>query len=320
MQNQSVYEKLIIIFLVYTWMQIMKNSIQKWTLFLVLQQTLNITALSMVYNFRIAQITNQPMTKETRNKSNTLVAIAFDQYRKQYNGTTKNFLGGFGSYISIFKPYYFRVDGAFAYIKERQNHTTTFSGTETDDILFTLGRHFIVNKKMETTVSGFFGFPTHKNFNLQHAALGIGQLGTGFQLDCGYTIDSMNNLVGGTRFFYFIPNNHVYDIAQKKHTFSIGNLADFLCAYRHTTQHHGLEFGYTARFGFGATLDPDPNDFAQKGNFINSNFYGVYKYNFLINRTLNRFLLCTSYGFDHIPKVYGNKYIITVWGSWSISF
>lgn len=298
----------------------MKTILQKLTLCAALLiQTVPLAPLSMVYNLRVAQITKQPLTKQSRNKSYNLLSLAFDQYRKKYNGIEQNFLGGFGTFIYIFKPFYCRIDGAFAYIKEQNNHTTTFSGTATDDILCTLGRQFSANKKIDITVSGFFGFPTHKNFNLQRVDFGIGQIGTGFQVESAYAATPTSSLLFGTRLLYFIPTN-VRGILNKKYNFTIGNIADFLCAYRSTLNNHGLEFGYTARFGFGSKLSPDPNDISSKANFISSSFYGVYKYKFLINRIINGITLSASYGFDHTPKIYGNKHIITILASWNISF
>jgi hypothetical protein len=298
----------------------MKYTVQRCLLFFILLGHATLSAVSMVYNFRIAQITKQPIFEKPHDRNHTVIALLFDQYRKKYNGIFQNFAGGLGSYIYDFEPYYFRVDFAVSHIKAKSNHTTTFSGTETDDILFTLGRNIVRRDRSIGTLSGLLGIPTHRIFRLQHTDFGYSQLGTGIQYDGSYAINHTNTLLYGARYIYFVPRKALDDLRQK-HTFTLGNIGDLLFAYKNNwNEHQGIELGYTARFRFGAHIVPSLDNIVKKTNYIRSNFYAVYKYKFLINNISNRLLFYLSYGFDHTPKVYGNKYIVTLWTSWNIAF
>lgn len=298
----------------------MKYTISRWLLFFSLLPQANLSAVSMVYNFRIAAITKQPITESSENKnSTTIVALLFDQYRKKYNDVKQNFVGGLGSFIYDFQPYYFRTDFAVSRIKEKNsNQVTTFSGTETDDILFTVGRNFVINH-VPITLSGLFGVPTHRIYRLQHIDFGSSQFGTGIQLDGQYGLNQVSFILYGARYVYFIPRK-AWDNFGIKHIFTLGNVADLLFACKNSWAKHGLEFGYTARFRFGAHIHPNLDDTVKKTNYIRSNFYIVYKYKFSVNNIPNRLLFYLAYGFDHTPKVYGNRYIVTLWTSWNISF
>lgn len=283
----------------------------------------HVAAMSIVYNFRIAQITKQPIVEKPEgkdHKNHVIVALLFDQYQKKYcTNTHQNFGGGLGAFIYDFKSYYFRTDVAVAHIKERSNCITTFSGTETDDILFTLGRNFTIDENASITWSGLFGVPTHKIYRLQHVEFGYSQVGIGVQLDGLYALNSKGTFLYGARYIYFVPKKAL-DSTGQNYMFTIGNIGDLLFAYKNKWGHHGLEFGYTAKSRFGADVYPSFDEIIEKTNYIRSNLYIVYKYKFLIHDIHNRFLFNIGYGFDHKPKIYGNKYIVTLWTSWNISF
>jgi len=278
-----------------------------------------LSAASMVYSFRIAQITKQPLAEKTGNQRYDVIALIFNQHRKKHTDVSQKFAGGLGSFIYDFEPYYFRTDFAVAHVHEAACGKTTFSGTETDDLLFTLGRNFTINKRTTVTLSGLFGVPTHKIYRLQHADFGENQVGLGLQFDGSYELHHTAALLYGTRYIYFVPRT-ACDSLRQKHTFTIGNVADLLFAYKNNWGQHGLEFGYTARFQFGAHITPNIDDLVQQTNYTRSSFYGVYKYKFFINKVTNRLLFNISYGFDHKPKCFGNKRIITLWLAWSINF
>lgn len=273
----------------------------------------------MVYNFRISQITKQPIADRQSTGKNTLMALIFDQFQKKYNGTRQNFAGGLGSYIYETEPYYLRTDFAAAHIKEKTDNDITFAGAATDDILFTFGRNFTTSTQSLITLSGLFGIPTHNISTLRHVGFGYGQVGIGLQFDGSYQLQAADALLYGTRYIYFVPRKTT-DNLSNTYTFSIGNIIDLLLAYKHAWQKHGLEFGYTARFDFGAHITPNFDDIVAKTNYIRDSFYFVYKYKFLINNTPNRLLFNIAYGFEQHPKDFSNKYIITLWGSWSVNF
>jgi len=275
--------------------------------------------ISMVYNFRIAQITKQPIAEQSDDHPNSVMGLLFDVYEQKYNQIHQNFGGGLATYIRNFIPYYFRIDGAVSHIKASLNGTTSYSGTQTDDILFTMGRDFLIGEQAKVTISGLFGIPTHAITGLQHASFGYGQVGLGGQLDGIYNLNSHYALIGGTRYIHFFGRK-AYAQNQDLYKFNIGNILDLLFAGKYNGVKQGLELGYTARFQFGAKISPFLANATSTSNYIRNSFYGVYKYRFKIHELQNRFLLNLAYGFDSRPKTTGNKNIITVWGSWTVNF
>ena len=297
----------------------MKQRLNLYLLFLILcNYATSDLATSMVYNFRIAQVTKQPLSEEPNDRKNTIIALLFDVYQKKYNGPRQNFTGALASYIRDFAPYYVRLDFAFSHIKQNINHQTNFTGNETDDLLLTTGCKINSSPQNSVTLSTLCGIPTHRINTLQHPDFGYNQVGLGLQLDGIHNFDMQTALVYGTRYIYFIPRTAYHN--QNKYKFSISNLFDLLVASKTNWGQQGLEAGYTARFQFGAQIYPNFADIIEKTNCIRSNFYLVYKYKFAIQATQNRLLLNIGYGFDHKPKTFGNKNIITVWGAWSINF
>ena len=273
----------------------------------------------MVYNFRIGEVTKQPIAEKSKAKNHKVLALFFNQYRKRYTGMQQNFLGGLSSYIYDFKPYYARIDGAVSYIQERTDHTTTFSGTKVDDILFTLGRNFEINKRTLCTLSGLFGIPTHPVYQLKHSDFGTGQVGTGLQFDGSYKFTHRDSLILGSRYLYFIPR-HAYDILHVKYKLPGSNVIDTLFAYRNIQKNHGFELGYS----WGALFTSNnSSEFSEKFGSLNSmrhSFYGVYGYRFFINTISNKLLFNISYGFDQMSKLYGSKIILSFWAAWNIGF
>ncbi|CDK30930.1 hypothetical protein [Candidatus Babela massiliensis] len=293
----------------------------KYFLFLALLQYSSLLATSVVYNFRIAQITKQPIFKKVDKKDHFLiVGLIFDQYQQKYNKIYQNFAGGLTSLIYEFRSYFVRSDFASAHVKSKDKcKTNIFSNAQTDDILFTFGHNLTKNGNNTITLAGLLGIPTHKVFILQHADFGYGQVGTGLQFDGEYELDSIQAVTYGLRYIYFIPRK-AQDLYKHSYIFTIGHMTDLLLAYKAHWTKHGLEFGYTARFQLGGRITPHFDNIIKKTNYIRSNFYSVYKYRFLIKNVANRFLLNFAYSFDHMPKIFGNRYLITPWASWNISF
>lgn len=275
-------------------------------------------AISMVYNFRIAQITRPPRSANRNN--HTAMLLFFDQYREKYDHIHQNYGGGLASFIYDFDANYLRIDGAVSHIHEKEQCETTFEGTETDDILATLGHNFVITDNASLSLSGLFGIPTHRLYRLQHTDFGYSQVGAGIQLDGLYQLNEESILYYGGRYIYFVPRN-AYDPDCCRHRFTIGNVGDLLIAYRKLwCTKHRLEGGYTFRARFGCHCFPAFDQIVEKTNYVRSNFYIVYSYNFLIREIQNRLYLYASYGFDHKSKIYGNKHIITLWTSWQVSF
>ncbi len=274
--------------------------------------------ISMVYNYRISQITG--VLKENPYR-HIFIALPFAQFREKYDAIHQDFIGSLGSYIYHHSDYYFRVDGAFSHIKEKScAGITTFSGTELDDLLFTVGKKILNHGCLSMTFGGLFGIPTHRIYRLQHEDFGYSQVGLGLQLDGSYELDEKQDLVCGGRYIYFVPRNAL-DNECEKHRITIGNVGDLLFAYKNNlTEKHGVEAGYAFRARFGAKACPFVEDFTIKTNYIRSSFYAVYKYTFYIRNVANRIMFDIGYGFDHSPKIFGNKYIVMLWVSWNVSF
>lgn len=297
----------------------MRFGICKLITFFILLKFIDIFAISMVYNFRIAQITKRQIHEKTRDNHYTAIALAFNEYLQKYDGIQENFPGGLAAFIYDFGKNYFRTDFAFSHIKEIMEHKTTFSGTKTDDLLFTLGHNFKINNSLPMTFSGLLGIPTHKINRLRHVDFGYGQVGLGAQFDGMYKFNDTNDFLYGLRYLYFIPRFACNSLCNK-YKFTIGNIADMLLGYKHDWDKHGLELGYTFRANFGAHIYPNITDLTSKINYIRNNYYLVYKYKFFIKEAANRLLFDISYGSDARPKKFGNKHIITAWVSWTVRF
>jgi hypothetical protein len=276
-------------------------------------------AISVVYNFRIAQITKQPITEAENYNKHTTIALLFDQYNKRRDHEIQNFFGGLAAYIYTHNPYFVRADFAVSHFYSKNKSTPTFSDTQTDDILFTAGYNLKFGDRKVLTPSLLFGVPTHQVLRLKHTDFGYGLFSLGGQLDGSYPISTDGAFLGGVRYIRFFKRN-AQDECCNDYRFSLGNVQDFLVAWKNNWLPHGIELGYTARFQFGASVCPNFDNLLEKTDYIRSNWYAVYKYKFGLGHTLNRLLLNVSYGFDHHPHIYGNKYIVFIWGSWNVNF
>lgn len=297
----------------------MNDTLRHIVLCTMLTSCSHLVAISMVYSFRIAQITKPIPDAQQRNKIATI--LLFDQNRIKYDQIRQNYVGSLASFIYDFDTNYLRIDGALGHIHEKEHGTTTVSDTETDDILFTLGHNVAVTKNSASiSFSGLFGIPTHRIYRLQHSDFGYNQVGLGVQIDGLYQVTDKSRLLYGGRYLYFIPRDAL-DPRCCRHRFTIGNVGDLLLAYEHDWHsEHWLECGYTFRSRFGCHCFPRFDQIVERTNYVRSNFYIVYSYNFMIDRVQNRFYAYLSYGFDHQPKTFGNKDIVTEWVAWQISF
>lgn len=284
---------------------------------------LRMHAGSIVYNFRIAQITKQSLQEKNNHSHYTLVALLFDLFQKRYSGVKENYAGGMASVIYNRHNYYARIDTALSRFNQKKDMKKIYQDVQTDDLLFTVGRNFMFdNNRSLLTLSGMFGVPTHRNNAVRSIDFGYAQVGTGVQLDGSYLLNEQTGsaLLYGARYIYYLPRT-TNDCSGNRYRFSIGNIGDILGAYKrywHNT--HGIELGYTFRSDFGASLWPVLPDVVNKTNYNRSNFYFVYKYKLPQDHTMHRFLFNISYGFDHGHKRDGYASIVTLWGSWNINF
>ena len=282
----------------------------------------DIAALSMVYNFRIAQITKEPLMENSYayGYRYRLIPLVFDQYQQKYTGSIdQNFAGGLCTFIYDFwRTYYFRIDGAVSHIHQTTCGATTFSGSETDDILLTVGRDFKPYDHTRITFSGLCGVPTHSVVTLKHVNFGYGQASVGGQLDGAYIFAPQTALLCGTRYIHFVPRG-AQDTHHNHYHYTAGNLADLLVGVRRRWGEHGLESGYARRWNFGRHISPSLDQITSSTSTRNS-FYLVYKYHFEIGHTSNRLLVNIGYGYDSKARQFSNRHIVTAWAAWNIHF
>lgn len=299
----------------------MKKKIEVLLVLITLLNSASVLTISMVYNFRMAQITRQPIiSQESDEKPNNLSALLFDFFQKtKCFNIRENYAGGITTYTrDIAKKTYFRTDFAVSHINQTVNQITTVNLTEIDDILFTAGHNILTKKHATMSISGLFGIPTHDVYTLQRVGFGTGQVGLGIQLDGIYRLPKPVDFLWGARYNHFIPRN-AFNIHDNLYKFSIGNIADILIALQsRRILSHGVEGGYSARWGFGAQATPNIAQL-DRLNYMRNNFYLVYKYTFLTQKFAHRLLLNISYGFDVKPKLYGYNAVM-IWGAWGIAF
>jgi len=278
------------------------------------------SALSIVYNFRIAQTTRQPIVEETEKKPNTLGTLLFDLYQKTHAfDIRENYTGGLATFNHLFtQKYYVRADLAAAHTYQTVQNLVTVNETEPDDLLVTAGRNFKISKKSKCTLSGLFGIPTHSVNTLQRVGFGSGQVGIGTQIDGLYKMTKNVDFLWGARYNYFVPRTAI-GLLGNSYKFTIGSIADILIVLQTSRAlSHGVEGGYDARWGFGVKSSPTIPNLGLL-NYMRNSFYLLYKYSFLTERVAHRCMLNIAYGFDVKPKLYGYNAIM-VWGSWGIAF
>lgn len=276
--------------------------------------------VSFVYNFKIAQITKQPVLEDKNNMNYIAMILLLGEYHTKYDCTKQQFNGVLWSYIQEFYNNFFRIDFAQSHVKEIKNNVVTLSENDTDDMVFTFGHSFKINDYSITTLSVLGGVPTHRIERLQRVTFGEGQGGIGVQLDGSYNLSDRTNFLWGTRYIYFFPGPAL-DIDCKEHIFTIGNVGDLLFAVnKWWNKKYGLEIGYAARWQFGARIYPYLENIICKTNYSRNSFYIVCKYKFKTDHFAHRLLLDITNGFDSKPKDYGNKHILTVWLSYSLGF
>lgn len=298
--------------------QEMKRTFFRWLVYGILLRPAYLPAPSMVWNFRIAEVTRQPIGQPSNKYDSTIITLLFDQYRKKYNDIQQQFVGALWAGMCGKQDYYLRIDTAFASIHAHGGQSTPYVGTQLDDILISFGKGISFDAAV-VTCSGLFGIPTHRIFNLEHVSFGYNQVGTGIQVDGAYSFAHSNGILLGWRYIYFCPRC-ARDTTGQQYKFTIGNITDVLVAYRQRWHSHGLETGYTLRCRFGAAINPNLDDTTKKTDYMRSNLYFIYKYHFDLDHSAHRLLFNISWGHDHRPKIYGNKYIVTLWASWNINF
>ncbi|MDR3549810.1 MAG: hypothetical protein P4L31_00205 [Candidatus Babeliales bacterium] len=281
------------------------------------------SAISMVYNLRIAETTKRQSAEEMFNKLSTPVLTLFEQWRKKGPDTHEFIGGGLASYIALLNPFYFRVDFAVAHASQKSTDLF-FARTQTDDLLISAGYDYSLSALTRFTFSGLLGIPTHKDGVLQGVQFGYGHVGIGGQLDGSFTFAHHmdQSIRSAVRYIRFVPRGitDCVENQQLHYTFNVGNLMDLFVAWHDKVGNSRWECGYNPSFLFGAKITPDDSLFIKANNYIRNSFYGNYKYCFLINHIANAVQATASYGFDIRPKIVGRSQIINIWGSWIVNF
>lgn len=281
--------------------------------------------ISVVYNLRIAETTKRQHLNQHSTSHSKLAALTlFDQLRRTYNGIRETGSGGLGTFVYFPESScYLRADWAAGRVTEKISDMPHFSRVQTDDILFS-GGYSVAMQQAKFTLSGLFGVPTHKDTSLQHNQLGVGHVSLGGQLDGSYMVPWHNNhtVFAAARFIHFFSRSveAFFTPLYTHYNFGAGNLTDLFLAYHVNAGPHRFETGYNPTFLTNVTLKPYIAAVVNAINFIRSSFYGTYSYVFSSERFLQGIIAGISYSFDHRPKDFGYKRIITLWGTWGINF
>jgi hypothetical protein len=257
-------------------------------------------------------------------RHNLSAITAFGQFRQRYDDTRQTVGGGLGIYTYLHRPWYFKIDAAAAKVAEKLVDGTYRARTQTDDILFSGGYIVPIGERFKVALSGLFGVPTHKSFALEGIQFGTGHVGIGAQADGSYAYSSNFNhtIIGAARIVHFFPRNTAVRAGLQCRTFDVhpGNAVDIYISHKSTWQQHNVEVGYNPIFSLGAFAVPSIQEIADNAHAIRNNFFGNYRFTFLLANHLNAILAGISYGFDKRTTDIGIRRGITIWAGWGINF
>jgi len=281
-------------------------------------------AISLVYNLRVAETTKRLEINPGLRLPFLITGTALGTFRTKYDGSTQRCGGGLLTFIYSPKNFFLRADAAVGHVSS-ENNGVHFSRTQTDDLLFSAGYSPRIAENRRFTYSALLGFPTHKDKSLENVQCGYAHYGLGGQMDGSFALsaDHVYTLRSAARCIHFFPRKaaaHVNPTNTRRFNYGLGNLVDLFIALHRRKNDHNLEAGYNPSFFFDARICPSFDDAVEKTNYIRNSFYGLYKYRFLIRETTCMVAGALSYGFDATPKTFGNKRIITAWGSWTVNF
>lgn len=285
--------------------------------------THTIQSISIVYNIKIAETTKHHTFEKDITHAMLVGVTPFNQFRNRYNSTREFAVGALVTALYYTKKFYVRADCAGARVGQEKDGTC-FHQTQSDDILFSAGYTQRPHKQLAITFSGLLGIPTHKDLSLQHIQCGYGHIGVGAQVDGAfrYSNSSHNTIRAAARLIHFIPRRAPYMIEHKQKSvdFHIGNLADLFISHYLSTEKQRVEYGYNLTALFGTRTHPTIENIIKGGQFIKSSFFGTYEHLFSFFTLPSSLLLGLSYGFDHQPKIIGQKRVITLWATWSMRY
>lgn len=284
--------------------------------------------VSVVYNMRILQTTNQRASHISNLRPSIGSLVFIEQFRERRTiNSHEHFDALLGSYVYTARPFYIRTDFAFGHVNSKINNVK-FSRTQSDDIYLAGGYTHQMTERSNLTGSLILGIPTHRDTVLQGIQFGTGHIGVGAQLDGLFALrsETPQTILTAVRFLHFIPRSASTCLTGQRLNFcvDIGNLVDLFIAYQVNlgcNRNHRLMTGYNPQFLFNASISPQIpalQNFSAIG--ARSNFFASYVYFFPIGDHISGLVAGFSYGFDHLPKCFGIKNQETFWIGWGVNF
>jgi len=310
-------------------MKLSKLSVRFSAIFIAVTLFNEVTAVSLVYNFRISEATSNQIKYRGKKEPFSLIGVVLSQWRQSRDKSKQYVLGALGTIDYEYKSFYFSADFGGGHVKHKKDKVC-FSRTQSDDILFGIGYGRTLNDRTRISCSGLLGVPTHKDLVFEGIQMGTGHFALGLQGDTSivYSKNRKHSILGAARIVHFFPrqaglkvniapnlcNTQFFDV-------KLGNLADLLVAFHSIFSFGSLEVGYNPSFAFGTQTLVDMPGTDRDNLFIRSGIYGTYRYLFLINKKIMTGLeVGLSYSFDHNHDPLSLKKNLTFWASWDITF
>lgn len=271
--------------------------------------------ISIVYALKISE-----PNKIAYGKAKTGIGLTpFEQARWSRNELNQsNAVGELTTFIHVERPIFARIDFAFAKVSQ-VSMGIPFSRIQTDDLLLTVG-YFQRLRNITYAISGLMGIPTHKDTSLEHIQLGLGHLGLGtqFYLSGRYLPEREYAIRALFRFVGFIPRK--VKVQSLNYTFNTGQAIDFLISHYAPFGNHDLEVGYNPTFLLGIGISPEIAAISSQNTLIRNSYYATYRYTYVSRKLVNSFRVGIGFGSDSIPKLVGQKLIVTGWFVWAIAW
>jgi len=324
------------------------NNIYIMSMLLCTTATIHSYIISPVYNLRISESTKRQHGEFNPERPSLGTITLYTTARQQYIGTHQNAIGLLPTLIYTTESAYLRVDWSFGHVSDRINsNMISRSHTQTDDLLFSAGYSYAPNQQTKLTLSGLFGLPTHQDKSLLpypgttllETQIGVGHVGLGIQLDGEFRFAPLRTSIGhsiraAARLIHFfpriVPTPAMINILYPTHPiFSLypGDLLDIFLGYHITIRHHAFETGYNPSFLFHSRICPIISGFNRAANYTRSSFYIFYKYGFSMHNHESAIAIGVSGGFDNTrgsdsqgQRPFDNRYILTGWLGWGLSF
>lgn len=278
---------------------------------------LQAVGISFVYNLRIAETTAQlECTEKHRNPFGVGATFITQERIKREANHTQRFTGCLGSLMYAPRCYYVRAEFGAAHVRDKTTDTT-FSRTQSDDVLFLAGYTYSFSKKFRGTFSGLFGVPTHQDKNLEGLQFGYAHKGIGGQLDGSYTYSANQqySLRSAFRYVHFLPRDVCRD--GESFDYKIGDLIDVFIMQNCTWGKHVLELGYDAFWSVSPKITPYDALVIAKDTYARNILFATYRYK---ARDTAGILAGFSYAFDRGDRPFDCKRLYTFWASLLLRF